>query len=117
MNKRYKNARFWNWVNGAYVKLTLEPGQVLNWHNCEGHEEGWSSYEESWELSSDGEVIVREYMSDGTDCDGRLSSGGTMIASADGSTFRDYAGEGYFCPDWVDDDRWQRDQSAEAAGY
>ena len=112
-----RNARFWAWVNGAYVKLTLEPGQRLSWHKGECHDEGWSSLEESWELSRDGVWIEREWVSDGTDCDGRLTRGGEMLAKADGSTFMDYSGDGYFCPDWVDAAEWQRDQYAEAMGY
>lgn len=112
-----RNARFWTWLNGAYVKLTLKPGQTLSWGQGGPTDEGWSSVEESWELSEDGEVIVRECVTDGSDCDGRLTQGTTMIASADGATFCDYAGDGHFRPDWQRDDAWQRDQYAEAMGY
>ena len=51
---------------------TLKPGQRLSWHIAWRHEEGWSY--EGWIWEWDGEVLTEEYGTDGTDCDGRLST-------------------------------------------
>ena len=116
-----KNARFWTWANGAYVKLTLKPGQRLSWSRFIREDEGWSESGETWELSRDGLAIILEWYSDGCDCDGRLSNGGDMIASADPFTFEPSPqcapGEIIMRPDWQDGDQYQRDYQAEAAGY
>jgi hypothetical protein len=111
------NVRFWEFINGSHVKITLCPGQRLAWDQFERTDEGWSETWETWELSKDGLALERECGSDGQDCDGRLSRGHTAIASADPFTFVDcyeFAGKR---PDWQDADDWQRDQFAEAAGY
>ena len=111
------NCRFWEHINGDHVKLTLRPGQTLDWGRYESTEEGWSLQGETWSLSADSLAITRESVSDGTDCDGRISSGHTAIASADQFTFTDcyqFAGKR---PDWQPDEDWQRDYSAEAMNY
>jgi hypothetical protein len=111
------NVRFWEFINGSHVKLTLRPKQRLAWDQFERTDEGWSQSGETWELSADGLALERESFSDGVDCDGRLSRGNSSIASADPFTFipcYQFAGKR---PDWQDGDGWQRDQFAEAAGY
>ena len=115
-----ENARFWVWVNGAWSKLTLAPGQRLERHSFETTDEGWSSYAESWELSSDGHELRRETTSDGCDCDGRLTTGCDAMAIADPSHYLPcgpYEPAGMYRPNWIDAGGWQRDQFAEAAGY
>jgi hypothetical protein len=113
-----KNARFWVFINGSHVKLTVKPDVILRWERYERTDEGYSFCGESWALSSDGLVVIRETFSDGRDCDGRLETGHTAIASTDPFTFRHcYQFEG-MRPDWKDDGPgWQRDEYAEAANY
>lgn len=70
------NARFWVYVNGGPVRLTLKPGQQLQHHTWERHEEGWSSEATSWEYPDDEDAVYREWCLDGRDCDGRLTRHG-----------------------------------------
>jgi len=90
----------------AVVKLRR--GQKLSHGAYERTEEGYSS---SWVIwSFDGETVTREWGSDGSDCDGRLSRGGEDVW--DCSTLNDYG-----FPEWADVESHQRDYSAEAMGY
>ena len=69
-----RNARFWTFIHGSYVKLTLTPGQELEHWSSSAHEEGWSSEETTWRHS--GDVVERYWRSAGSDCDGRTSRTG-----------------------------------------
>lgn len=110
-----KNARFWAWINGGPVKLTLRPGQRLE--HCEGGptDEGWHLDSTAWEYAEDEPVIYREWCSDGRDCDGRLTRGGedccdvaSLEADADGEVW----------PQWQEHrDHGVYDEFAQAAGY
>lgn len=64
-----KNARFWVFENGGWVKLTLRPDQSLSWYSYSRHEEGYSSIGITW--THEGSRILRESVTDGRDCDGR----------------------------------------------
>ena len=79
------NVRFWVWGREGWVKLTLEPGQSLSVDYCENTDEGWSRSSTRWAYEYDHDcgrpAVTMEHTTDGTDCDGRLS------------TERDY-----FCP-------------------
>lgn len=113
-----KNARFWEYHNGSPVKLTLKPGQTLSHWQGGATEEGWHSEATSWHLSSDGELLRREFTSDGADCDGRLTQGQDSLALSDPADFVPlYYSPELLRPDWRDAGGWQRDQYAEAMGY
>lgn len=124
------NARFWVYINGDFVKLTMNPGDVLEHYSSEDTEEGWASEYDCWSYE-DG-VIDREYVSDGRDCDGRLSHAsqsycrvGALKAdeSPKGPTFLTWETRGnppcdsHLRPLWIFGDSSQRDYSAEAMGY
>lgn len=113
-----RNARFWEYHNGAPVKLTLRPGQSLSHYSGGRTDEGWSSTATTWRLSSNGRVLERDITSDGADCDGRLTTGCDSVALTERDSFVPlyYAPE-LLRPDWRDAGGWQRDQFAEAAGY
>lgn len=113
-------------INGARAWIKLRPGQRLSWDKHECHDEGWSYYAETWELSEDGRTLSRECLSDGTDCDGRLTRGADFKADATRESWRPNLSEikwtpaGYVStlqPDWIDAEAWQRDYAAEAMGY
>ena len=113
-----KNARFWIFINDAPAKITLKPGQALSHYQGGATDEGWQSTAETWELSTDAQTLTREHISDGADCDGRLTRGCDSIASADPATFSGlYYTPELMRPDWQDADQYQRDQFAEMAGY
>jgi len=115
-----RNCRFLVFINGSDVKLTLKPGQKLAHFQGAPNEEGWSSEYHKWSLSYDGGTLHREYISDGCDCDGRLTRSDTARASADPDTFRwdcpdQYGGRSF--PYWTDGHAEQRDYAAEAMNY
>lgn len=110
-------ARFWVWINNGHVKLALSPGQSLTWFRGGPTDEGYSSEWSSW-THEDGRVRC-EWATDGRDCDGRFQDGGESACEL-------YALKSQHCPPfthpegmprWLAVDRWQRDHSAEAAGY
>ncbi len=111
------NARFWVYINGGPVRLTLEPGQSLGWGRWSRNEEGWSSEYECWRF--DGAGVYRVSEDDGVDCDGRLShSYETMFELKDlAAGSPDGAEAGVFYPLWSRVKASQRDYSAEAMGY
>ena len=113
-----KNARFWEFINGDAVKLTLKPGQRLEHCQHGPTDEGWSSTATSWQLDKSGRFLRREITSDGRDCDGRHSSECDSIATADPA---DYVPMYYTPelrrPNWLMAHSSQHDYTAEAAGY
>ena len=113
-----KNCRFWIFINDAPARLTLKPGQSLSHYQGGPTDEGWSSTATTWELSDNGELLRCEHISDGSDCDGRLTRGCEQIASANPEHFTGlYYTPELMRPDWRDADDWQRDHTAEAANY
>jgi hypothetical protein len=131
------NARFWVYVRG-WVKVTLAPLQKLDWTVSGRHEEGW--FREGMSLYHAPDGFVRMILwSDGTDCDGRHSTETELVAPltaiqrADHSKWdadvlewhrepewRRYSSPPVFrprTPEWVEEDSFQRDYFAEAAGY
>ena len=113
-----KNARFWTLGKRAnLVKLTLKPRQSLSWGWSSVDEEGWSSFAETF--THEGDSVRLDYGSDGRDCDGRFRQGGTAFCSLE--RLRSLPCHGLespeMVPDWIDEDRWQRDDAAEAMNY
>lgn len=108
-----KNARFWDYINGSDVKITLRPGQQLHHFKAEPTEEGWTSALNVWKHEGDRVTLLSKH--DGVDCDGRLAGGGECWCAIDDLAAREVDGVKF--PDWHEGDRWQRDYQAEAAGY
>lgn len=113
-----KNARFWTYINGGPVKLTLEPGQAAYHHHGERTDEGWASESTQWTHEDGG--VRREWTTDGRDCDGRLTRHGADFCPLDqlhdliNTTGEDST---IHWPDWQRESAGQRDEYAEAAGY
>ncbi len=109
------NARFWVLGPSASpVKLTLRPGQRLTWGQCEPTDEGWSAERETWKHM--GEYVRAQHESDGSDCDGRLSTwseGECHLNELRAGNRID----GLRFPAWERGDGGQRDYTAEAMGY
>lgn len=107
-------ARFWVWHRGAWVKLSLKPGQCLSHGFCDSTDEGNAWVNESG--------CVRWCWSTAeTDCDGRHADGGELVCrvehlakieSRDSDTLR-----AQMTPDWEIEERYSRDFTAEAAEY
>jgi len=45
------NARFWTVMHGNDVKITLRPGQTLNWGFTRPTEEGYTGEFETWTMN------------------------------------------------------------------
>ena len=69
MGKILRNVRFWQWVNGDYVKLTLSPRQELRHSDGGPTDEGYHSEHEVWRYELP-ERINLERHSYSKDCDG-----------------------------------------------
>lgn len=114
MDAANRNARFWAYVNGSNVKLTLSPGRSLAWYQSYPHDEGWSSVYERW--THEGDRITREIATDGRDCDGRFSTFTAGHCPIDKlAEIEEISGENY--PAWQRDESSQRDYTAESMGY
>jgi hypothetical protein len=109
-----KNARFWTFINGADVKLTLRKGDSLMHSVGYATDEGWKRETRIWEFN--GYVVVESIDTLEKDCDGRMDH-----YSEYESTLEDLqAGpeiDGTKFPNWEEVRSRQRDHSAEAAGY
>lgn len=65
-----RNARFWVWENGGWIKLTLRPGETLVWMHGGPHEEGYSYTVESWRHNVEAQIITSVSTTSSRDCDG-----------------------------------------------
>jgi hypothetical protein len=110
------NARFWEYVNGDYVKVTLAPGQGLEWHASERTEEGWRSEYKRW--VHDGERVLCDVVTAERDCDGRLDRSWEGCCFLTELLYQEaYGDESVMVPRWRELSRGQRDYEAEKAGY
>ena len=98
--------RFKTYHRGSEVTLSIDEGQSIHTYEGGPTDEGWSSVSHDYELS--GGVLHNEIVSDGVDCDGRLTTSFVMIANQ----VRD---NGF--PDWRDVSSEVYDENAQAAGY
>lgn len=109
------NIRFWHFIHDSAVKITLHPNQVLSHMFGGAHEEGWSSEAVTWTHEID--RVHRECISDGSDCDGRLTRGSETVCSIS-HLFENYFKEDRVSyPVWEPFDAYQRDYAAEAMNY
>jgi hypothetical protein len=107
-------ARFWLWENGGWVRIKIKAGQTLHWSRSQATDEGWSGV--GLRLEFDGEIVRRECVNDGRDCDGRL----TEVSEAECpvhllAAWR--ADDGVMCPEWSDIGGSRYDEYAQAANY
>ena len=118
-----RNARFWIWHRGGWVKLTLRFGQQIEIYSSGRTDEGW--HHEQTKYHHDGENVVQHWHHETRDCDGRFEQGGECscplenLASKNMEESIDCSEEnvGIWTPDWQKGYPWQRDHTAEAAGY
>lgn len=128
------NVRFWILWKG-WTRVTLYGRDVPHTlYRSERTDEGWSSESETFTLTRDEhgrDVVIREWCSDGRDCDGRLTRSGVLECTVKrlsaeapltgkriGNTRleRDSLAD-VRRPAWREIDSAQRDYAAEAAGY
>ena len=118
------NARFWTYVNGGWVKLTLEPGQFFEWHEGGPTDEGWDWTTHTWQ--SIGEYVSHITARNACDCDGRMEWANRYRAHV--LALRNHLpytpalfplgdNKPLLVPRWETISRSQRDHEAEKAGY
>jgi len=110
-----ENARFWVYINGAHVKLTLEPGQSLTHTGGGDCDEGYSWDMDTWTHS--GTEVVHDYTTESRDCDGRYSRAGASVAPIGSLAHRWNPYAKMWQPAWDQQTYSQRDHSAEESGY
>ena len=114
------NARFWVYVNGTAVKLTLMPGQQLAHVEGGATDEGYSIETRVWEYDIDTLRVFATSHVRACDCDGPIEHYSQAACVAN----RENLQGGYSDPDytiaypaWQQISASQRDHYAEAMGY
>lgn len=107
------NARFWTYVHGDLVKLTLRPGQTLEHSEGGPTEEGYHWLWIEWTLHHD--HVTRFTREDSRDCDGRVTDEEHAECALDQLSAHEFEGTRF--PQWERSHERHRDYNAEAAGY
>lgn len=133
MSKSYypiKTARFWFFINGGWVKLSIPLNTAMPWSKYERTDEGWRAIWYCWTYlprpDGEGNEVTFEYDVRERDCDGQYDTGGaetcrdkelrsvlslTEIADPDRPPLPG------LLPNWQEESSEYRDYAAEAAGY
>jgi hypothetical protein len=116
MSKHTETVRFWDYVISEPILIKIKRGQTLRHSRGGPTDEGWHRSSHVWHF--DGEKVTCESVSDGADCDGRL----TRYSMSECPISKLRAGyvdtvECIAFPAWEPVDESQRDYSAEAMGY
>lgn len=118
------NARFWSFINGSWVKITLRPNQSLSWGKSEPTDEGYSFEHSQWEF--DGSEVIENWSKGGSDCDGPISRDGQSFCAFEAlravpmwepSGCDYFNGAPILRPDWQKGSTVVTDVFAQAAGY
>lgn len=118
--------RLWIYWRDGVVKISVPFGESVSIGYGGPTDEGWSRYTETFEYDPDTDTITRTVVSDGCDCDGRLThvTESEWKRGGDMAPMYEFADDGEMIeldglqqPDWQIAGRCQRDYAAEAAGY
>jgi hypothetical protein len=108
-----RTIRFWHYGNEP-VLIKMRAGQTLRHSSGGPTDEGWSRDTDVWTF--DGRTVTHEWVSDGVDCDGRLTQYGESYFRAC-DAFAGNEVDGVRFPAWQQGEHGQRDYAAEAMGY
>ncbi len=108
-----RNARFWVYYNGGFVKLTLTPNQSVSLQSGGATDEGFSCSAETW--THCGDYVEWSLAQWGRDCDGRHEWGADY--ECDIMALSSYGDNVVPLPDWKKEGSGQRDYTAESMGY
>jgi hypothetical protein len=121
MKTQLQSVRLWVWWNDTLTRITAKQNKPIYLYHKSRTEEGWESLLVTY-LLEDG-VVYSDIETDGTDCDGRLSTQ-TRWTTTDFASHvpyyeedRTYNGKQILLPVWQKRDESQRDYQAEDAGY
>lgn len=119
-----KTQRIWIYWNEGIVRITVRADRPFKIYSGGTTDEGWSEHLERYSIE-DGE-LKREMRDSGSDCDGRYERGVRdywqpafgFVPCIEIDSHGNTTNLPQQRPNWKDDhDVWQRDYSAEAAGY
>lgn len=109
-------ARFWVWHVGAWVKLSLRPGESLCHTFSAQTDEGWRAESNTWVNESG--CVRWTWHTYETDCDGPTERGGELVCKVeDLAKVPAWDDETIRRPEWDVEEKYSRDFAAEAAGY
>jgi len=109
-----RNARFWIWAFGGWVKLTLEPNDTLFFTEGGATDEGYDRTYEEYHF--DGIAVFANAYRNARDCDGKLDTEHHAICNL-ANLASEEADDGTKTPHWQKISSRQRDYSAEAMNY
>lgn len=113
-----RTARFWEFINGDLVKISLKYGQELTWTNFHQHEEGYSSEVITWKfIGGSSPQVIRISSTRSTDCDGRYSGEFEEFCLFIELRGLSVEGEDQCFPEWQKVKELRRDYSAERMNY
>ncbi len=112
-----QTARFWHFHRDGWVKLTIRGERELRFGYSSPTDEGWSSYGEL--LWIEAGAVLCEMVSDGRDCDGRLTQTQIVRCPIEKLASRkcDLDDAPGLLPEWEKVSSRQRDEYAESMGY
>lgn len=109
-----KTIRFWTFLNGSPVKISVKPNRFFSWHKYERTEEGFSSSSISWEWREN--AVEQNTVTRCRDCDGPARFENTYLLTYDRVKAGNFY-EGIQYPEWTKILERQEDYFAEMAGY
>ena len=127
-----RNARFWIFWKGDWVKITLKPEQTITIHEFSHTDEGWSSTCETYLYDGEDERVICSIANESRDCDGKHGHYSDYhcpvgeLASLEREEITEWTvggemvGTGVFRPsrpNWQELTASQYDQYAETMGY
>lgn len=120
-----RNARFWAYINGSFVKITLRPGEQIEHVTGGPTDEGWTRDATSWIYPAGECAVYRYWAIEGADCDGRHGNYGSNrceladLRAGDAPCFDGSETEHpeVVYPAWQRCEASQYDQFAELSGY
>lgn len=129
--KTTRNARFWIFHNLDWIKLTLRPGQTLEFASGGPTEEGYSYHAQHYEFDTDDGLIRCTEHDNYRDCDGPGERTISYVCPIDqlaareaepvtewiGGKIVDTGETRPDRPDWQEERSYQRDVYAEQMGY
>jgi hypothetical protein len=112
-----RTARFWEFIHGSPVKITVRQGQRLHHSSGAPTDEGYHAEAHVWEL--DGYQVRCEYTTQSRDCDGRHSFYSDTVCPVGflAAGYREENDPAIAYPQWHRVGSSQRDQFAEMMGY
>lgn len=122
-HKRPPAARFWFVSHTSeWVRLTVRAGETVEITSGGPTDEGYSYSADRFTF--DGAAVLHEWKTEARDCDGRMDHYGERVCPVANLAARDVFANcpyphnaGVMAPAWEDAEAYQRDYTAEAAGY